>query len=51
MSATPPVPGSSPLTTPAETAPLAGQHIVVIGGGMTGHRFASRLRAQDPDVD
>src|SRR5690625_6657932 len=49
MSATPSVPGSSPLTTPAETVPLAGQHIVVVGGGMTAHRFASRLRAQDPD--
>lgn len=51
MSATPSVPGSSPLTTPAETVPLAGQHIVVVGGGMTAHRFASRLRAQDPDGD
>src|SRR5690625_6996093 len=48
MSATPSVPGSSPLTTPAETVPLAGQHIVVVGGGMTAHRFSSRLRAQDP---
>src|SRR5699024_11804003 len=49
MSATPSVPGSSPLTTPAETVPLAGQHIVVVGGGMTAHRFSSRLRAQHPD--
>src|SRR5699024_9220047 len=41
MSAAPSVPGSSPLATPAETVPLAGQHIVVVGGGMTAHRFAS----------
>lgn len=47
-------PGHSPLTTVEDTTtapPLAGQHIVVVGGGMTGHRFVSRLRAQDPDGD
>lgn len=42
-------PGHSPLIAPAEHAPLADQRIVVIGGGMTGHRFAARLRAQDPE--
>lgn len=43
------IPGHSPLTAPAEHAPLTDQRIVVIGGGMTGHRFAARLRAQDPE--
>ncbi len=49
MSTSAPAPGSSPLTTTTERAPLDGEHIVVVGGGMTGHRFASRLRAQDPE--
>ncbi|MDO5661757.1 MAG: nitrite reductase large subunit NirB [Brachybacterium sp.] len=41
---------SSPLSTAGSRAPdLAGSRIVVIGGGMTGHRFAARLQAQDPD--
>lgn len=41
---------ASPLISSATPAPdLTGQRIVVVGGGMTGHRFAARLRAQDPD--
>lgn len=41
---------SSPLPTRTNTAPdLAGSRIVVVGGGMTAHRFAARLQAQDPD--
>ena len=42
---------TTPLSSAMETrAPeiLAGRH-VVIGAGMTGHRFASQLAAQDPD--
>ena len=42
------IPGHSPLAPAVERAPLADERIVVIGGGMTGHRFAARLRAQDP---
>lgn len=39
-----------PLTMPVRTRQdLTGQHIVVVGGGMTGHRFASRLIEQDPE--
>jgi nitrite reductase (NADH) large subunit len=30
-------------------APLAGAHIVVVGGGMTAHRFVENLTTQDPD--
>ena len=41
---------SSPLPTRTNTAPdLSGSRIVVVGGGMTAHRFAARLQAQDPD--
>ncbi|GAB2545546.1 nitrite reductase large subunit NirB [Brachybacterium huguangmaarense] len=41
---------ASPLKTSASPAPdLSGERIVVVGGGMTGHRLAARLRAQDPD--
>ncbi len=40
---------ASPLISAASTAPsLDDQRIVVVGGGMTGHRFAARLQAQDP---
>ncbi|WP_010534903.1 nitrite reductase large subunit NirB [Brachybacterium squillarum] len=42
-------PGSSPLTPVPAGAPLTGAHVVVVGGGMTGHRVAARLRAQDPE--
>ena len=44
-------PGSSPLTPVPAGVPLSGLHVVVVGGGMTGHRVAARLRAQDPDGD
>lgn len=41
---------ASPLISGAATAPdLSGARIVVVGGGMTAHRFAARLRAQDPE--
>ncbi|WP_087485450.1 nitrite reductase large subunit NirB [Brachybacterium massiliense] len=44
-------PGHSPLAPVAEHAPLSDARIVVIGGGMTGHRFAARLQSQDPEGD
>ncbi|MEE1617126.1 nitrite reductase large subunit NirB [Brachybacterium sp. J153] len=44
-------PGHSPLAPSPEQHPLAGERLVVVGGGMTGHRFAARLRAADPDGD
>lgn len=41
---------ASPLISSATPAPnLNDARIVVVGGGMTGHRFADRLRTQDPD--
>ncbi|WP_396126908.1 nitrite reductase large subunit NirB [Brachybacterium huguangmaarense] len=41
---------ASPLISSATPAPdLTDARILVAGGGMTGHRFAARLRAQDPD--
>ncbi|MGY5764859.1 nitrite reductase large subunit NirB [Brachybacterium sp. DNPG3] len=43
--------GHSPLTSPSGAALPRGARIVVIGGGMTGHRVAARLRAQDPEGD
>ena len=41
---------ASPLISSATPAPdLTDARILVAGGGMTGHRFADRLRTQDPD--
>jgi nitrite reductase (NADH) large subunit len=43
--------GHSPLAPAAGTPMPPGTRIVVIGGGMTGHRFAARMQAQDPTGD
>ena len=43
--------GHSPLAPAAGTSIPPGTRIVVIGGGMTGHRFAARMQAQDPTGD
>ena len=43
--------GHSPLAPAAGTPMPPGTHIVVIGGGMTGHRFAARMQSQDPAGD
>lgn len=41
---------ASPLISSATPAPdLTDARILVVGAGMTGHRFADRLRTQDPD--
>ncbi len=45
---------SSPLSPAAHTvshapAPLSGARIVVVGAGMTAHRFAENLTTQDPE--
>ncbi|HOZ59098.1 MAG TPA: nitrite reductase large subunit NirB [Nakamurella multipartita] len=41
---------ASPLISSATPTPdLTDARILVVGGGMTGHRFAARLRSQDPD--
>lgn len=42
----------APATSPApvsDHSPLSRQRLVVVGGGMTAHRFAAKLRAADPD--
>ncbi|MGP5054543.1 nitrite reductase large subunit NirB [Brachybacterium paraconglomeratum] len=41
----------SPLAPAAGTPMPPGTRIVVIGGGMTGHRFAARMQSQDPTGD
>ncbi|MFJ6043160.1 nitrite reductase large subunit NirB [Brachybacterium paraconglomeratum] len=43
--------GHSPLAPAAGTPLPPGTRIVVIGGGMTGHRFAARMQSQDPTGD
>ena len=43
--------GHSPLAPAAGTPLPPGTRIVVIGGGMTGHRFAARMQSQDPAGD
>ncbi|OFT44087.1 nitrite reductase large subunit [Brachybacterium sp. HMSC06H03] len=43
--------GHSPLAPAAGTPMPPGTRIVVIGGGMTGHRFAARMQSQDPTGD
>ncbi|MFC0673367.1 nitrite reductase large subunit NirB [Brachybacterium hainanense] len=43
------VPATSPLSPAPSAPPLEGERILVIGGGMTGHRLVSRLRALDPE--
>ena len=43
--------GHSPLAPAAGTRMPAGTRVVVVGGGMTGHRVAARLQSQDPDGD
>ncbi|UVY82613.1 nitrite reductase large subunit NirB [Brachybacterium sp. NBEC-018] len=45
------VPGSSPLVPVRARSPLDGTRLLVLGGGMTGHRLAARLRAEDPEGD
>ncbi|PMC76666.1 nitrite reductase large subunit NirB [Brachybacterium sp. UMB0905] len=42
-------PGHSPLAPTSEHRPLDGARLLVIGGGMTGHRFAARLQSMDPE--
>ena len=43
--------GHSPLAPAAGTPLPPGTRIVVIGGGMTGHRFAARMQSLDPAGD
>ena len=43
--------GHSPLAPAAGTPMPPATRIVVIGGGMTGHRFAARMQSQDPTGD
>jgi nitrite reductase (NADH) large subunit len=43
--------GHSPLAPAAGATLPPGTRIVVIGGGMTGHRFAARMQSQDPEGD
>lgn len=45
------VPAPSPLVPVRARSPLDGTRLLVLGGGMTGHRLAARLRAEDPDGD
>lgn len=43
--------GRSPLAPAAGTTLPPGARLVVVGGGMTAHRFAARMQSQDLDGD